>query len=99
LLDAHNRDSVERLGKACRAAHPEEHSADVLADSIDRALAEAGAPASAADPSAHVALLQLRVRDEYAIGAVMWLSGCIVSITEARLYALVSLDSAAPNHP
>jgi hypothetical protein len=95
LLDAYNRESVSRLGTAYRADHPEESSAEVLAGSIERALAEAGNPGKAADPAGHAVILQQRVRDEYARGEIVRLSGWIVSITEARLYALVSLDSAA----
>jgi hypothetical protein len=95
LLDAYNRESVGRLGEAYRADHPEENSAKALAASIDRALTATGDHGIAADPAGHATMLQQRVRDEYAKGEIVRLSGWIVSITEARLYALVSVETAA----
>lgn len=95
LLDASNREAVARLGNAYRAAHVEAKSAEVLIDAIDRALAMAAAGNAVTDTAGLIAGLQQRVRDEYAQDEVVRLNGWIVSVTEARLYALVSLQSAA----
>lgn len=95
LLDADNRDAVIRLGKAYRAAHPAERDTEVLADKIGKALAavEAETPA---DPAAagSAAALQRRLRDEYARDEVVQVTGWVLSITEARLYALVASETA-----
>jgi hypothetical protein len=91
LLDEYNRKAVKRLGGAYRAAHLLERHNAVLADRIDAALAaEAGAGQTVTDEAAMVGLLQRRVRHEYARDEVVWVSGWILSITEARLYALVA---------
>jgi hypothetical protein len=92
LLDGHNRQAVARLGNAYLAAHAAQRDAGVLIDAIDRALATtAAAPAAPVD---NVALLQQRVRHEYTRGEVARVSGWVLSVTEARLYALVALESA-----
>lgn len=91
LLDAHNRQAVARLGNAYLAAHAAQRDAGVLIDAIDRALAStAAAPAVPADSAV---LLQQRVRHEYTRGEVVRVSGWVLSVTEARLYALVALES------
>jgi hypothetical protein len=91
LLDEYNRKAVERLGGAYRAAHPLERQSAVLADRIDAALAvAAGAGQTVTDQAAMVSLLQHRVREEYARDEVVRVNGWILSITEARLYALVA---------
>ena len=91
LLDAHNHEAVEHLGNAYLAAHAAETKAGVLIDAIDRALAAThAAPGTPADDAA---LLQQRVRYEYTRGEVARVSGWVLSVTEARLYALVALES------
>jgi len=90
LLDAHNRQAVARLGNAYLASHAAEHDAGVLIDAIDRALA--ATTAALAAPVDNAALLQQRVRHEYARGEVARVSGWVLSVTEARLYALVALE-------
>jgi len=96
LLDADNAEAVARLGAAYRAAHPEESSRAVLVEFIDRALAAAAGGKTPAAPAGLQALMLRRVRDEYAKGEVVRVTGWILSVTEARLYALVSLEAAAP---
>jgi hypothetical protein len=91
LLDASNREAVQRLGNAYRAAHASEREASVLLDRIDHALAVAAATESS--PKDPAVLLQGRVRHEYAWGEVVRVDGWVLSVTEARLYALVALES------
>jgi hypothetical protein len=92
LLDAHNRQAVTRLGNAYLAAHAAQRNTGVLIDAIDRGLAAtAAAPASLAESAA---LLQERVRYEYTRGEVVRVGGWVLSVTEARLYALVALENA-----
>jgi hypothetical protein len=96
LLDSNNREAVVRLGNAYRSAHPAEADAAVLLDAIDRALAAAGAGAAATPPAVLASAMQQRVRDEYTRGEVVRVTGWILSVTEARLYALVALGPDAP---
>lgn len=91
LLDAYNREAVVRLGQAYRAAHASEREGPVLLDRIDQALAVAAATES--DLKDPAVVLQSRVRHEYARGEVVRVSGWVLSVTEARLYALVALQS------
>lgn len=99
LLDANNHEAVARLGNAYRAAHTEEQDAAVLLEAIDRALAAAGAADTAAQSAALATAMQQRVRDEYTRGEVVRVTGWILSVTEARLYALVALGLDAPADP
>jgi hypothetical protein len=86
LLDADNQDAVMRLGEAYLAAYPTQRDATVLAGYIERALA-ATAVASADSGTK----LQSRVRYEYAQDEVIPIKGWVMAVSEARLYALVTL--------
>jgi hypothetical protein len=95
LLDAFNREAVRRFGNAYREAHPQEADAAVLADAIDRALAATEGAETATDDAGLAALMQQRVRDEFVRGEVVRVTGWTLSVTEARLYALVSIGGTA----
>lgn len=93
LLDDDNAGAIAGFGAAYRDAHPEESSPVVLSGFVDRALAAAAVGQLPADDAGLRALLQQRVRAEYAKGEVVRVDGWILSVTEARLYALVSLQA------
>jgi len=101
LLDAYNREAVVRLGNAYRLAQTAERDAGVLADYIDKALvAVAGAGIAANENPADIAAAaQRRIRAEYAKGEVVRVAGWVLSITEARLYALVAAECAERGEP
>ncbi len=93
LLDANNLSAVRRLGEAYLEAQPAEREAETLNALIDKALGASQREGDAgADADAAGVALQRRVREEYARGEVVNLIGWVVSVTEARLYALVSID-------
>lgn len=92
LLDSDNAASIGRLGAAYRVAHPEEGGRAALLDAIDRALVAVAGGKPPADASGLRKLMLQRVRDEYARGEIVRVNGWILPVTEARLYALVSLD-------
>ena len=81
-----------RLGRAYLAAHPEYYRGDKLVADIQQALAEHAASAAfTSDPQRTATALQLLVREEYISGEAEAVTGWILSITEARLYALAAL--------
>jgi ABC-type glycerol-3-phosphate transport system substrate-binding protein len=85
-------EAAARLGRAYLAAHPEYHRSDTLVAGIQQALARYDASATITnDPQQTVAALQQLVRHEYAHGEAEAVDGWILSITEARLYALAAL--------
>ena len=85
-------EACARLGRAYLDAHPEYYGGDTLVADIQQALAKHDAPAAfTSDPQRTVTALQLLVRDEYIRGEVEVITGWILSITEARLYALAAL--------
>lgn len=85
-------EACARLGRAYLDAHPEYYGGDTLVADIQQALAKHDAPSAfTSDPRRTVTALQLLVRDEYIHGDVEAVTGWILSITEARLYALAAL--------
>lgn len=94
LLDTRNRAAVQRLGEAYRVAHPGESTRETLNAYIDEALNAAPSVGGADNTAAQIEALQQRVRSEYRQGEVVRLEGWVLSVTEARLYALVALESA-----
>ncbi len=85
-------EACARLGRAYLAAHPEYYRGDTLVADIQRALAKYDESAVfTRDPQRTVTALQLLVREEYIRGEVEAVTGWILSITEARLYALAAL--------
>lgn len=86
-------EACARLGRAYLAAHPGYYRGDTLVADIQQALAKHNASAAfTQDPQTTVAALQLLVREEYIRGEVEAVNGWILSITEARLYALAALS-------
>jgi len=84
--------AAARLGRAYLDKHPQQRDCTRLMTSIESALQEQGASFSAgANAEQTAAVLQQLVRDEYARGEVTSVAGWEVSVTEARLYALVSM--------
>jgi len=84
-------EACARLGRAYLDTHPEYYRGDKLVADIQRALAKHDAVAITSDPQRTVTALQLLVREEYISGEVEPVTGWILSITEARLYALAAL--------
>lgn len=87
------RDAVLRLGRAYLETHTAEKDTEQLLASVDRALASLQGANSqpTQDISQTIAALQRIVRDEYIRDQVTALQGWVVSLTEARLYALAAL--------
>jgi len=83
-------DAAARFGRIYLEAHPAENNRDVLVGLIEQATV----PTPPADPAAMAVALQQVVRAEYARDAVVAVDGWVLSVTEARLYALVSVLSA-----
>ncbi len=94
LLDSRNRAALQRLGNAYRMAHPEERDGDTLNAYINEAVNAAAPVGGADDMAAQVVALRQRVRTEYRQAEVVRLEGWVLSVTEARLYALAALESA-----
>jgi hypothetical protein len=88
-------ESAARLGRSYLELHPEEGDANRLLADIEAAVAGHGRiEAGGNDADRFTASLQRVVRGEYTRDRVVEVSGWILSRTEARLYALVSLDAA-----
>jgi hypothetical protein len=86
-------ESAGRLGRSYLANYPEEADADRLVAEIEAAVTASGGTLSAVtDADRMTAALQRLVRAEFARDQVASVSGWVLSRTEARLYALVSLD-------
>jgi hypothetical protein len=85
-------DAVIRLGQEYLAAHEDEADAAVLTG-----LLAAGLP-DLDDPAARRALLA-RVRDDYAAGRTVILSGWVLSVSEGRLCALATLMTTGGASP
>jgi hypothetical protein len=84
------QNAAAQFGRIYLEAHPAENSRDVLVGLIEQAT---GAT-HPADPAAMAMALQQVVRAEYARDAVVAVDGWVLGVTEARLYALVSVLSA-----
>ena len=85
-------DAVFRLGQEYLAAHQNEADAAALTG-----LLAAGLP-DLDDPAARRALLA-RVRDDYAAGRTVILSGWVLSVSEGRLCALATLVTTGNTPP
>ena len=87
-------ESAARLGRSYLARYPEEADADRLVANIEAAVAGSGGALSpVTDADRITAALQRVVRAEFAQDQVASVSSWVLSRTEARLYALVSLDA------
>jgi hypothetical protein len=76
--------AAARIGAAYLAAHPEEHSRSVLYRLLEPVLS-----GQTAEP---IAALQQQVRADYMHNAVVSVTGWVLSVTEARLYALIAVS-------
>ena len=85
-------EACAHLGRAYLAAHPRYYRGDTLVTDIEQALASYDASAAVTrDPQRTIAALQQLVRREYINGEAETVAGWILSVTEARLYALAAL--------
>lgn len=85
-------EAAARLGRAYLAVHPEYYNSNMLVTDILQALARYDANAAATkNLQQTVAALQQLVRHEYAQGEIETVTGWVLSITEARLYALAAI--------
>ncbi len=94
LVDSRNRAAIRRLGDAYLAAHPGESDIHRLRAAIDEAVNAAPSAGTDDASAAEITALQQRVRSEYRTGEVVAVQSWVVSVTEARLYVLVALESA-----
>ena len=84
-------EAAAHLGRAYLDAHPEYDNSNMLVTDILRALARYDVSATAGAPEKlrqTVAALQQLLRHEYAQGEIVTVNGWVLSVTEARLYAL-----------
>jgi ABC-type glycerol-3-phosphate transport system substrate-binding protein len=87
-----NRDAVVRLGQAYLQAYPDDADRQALSDRLAAALAlHAPGDATVEAVSVPGTALETTVRDDYATGEIVSVSGWILSRTEARAYALVAM--------
>lgn len=88
-----DRNAVVRFGQAYLNSHPREQHNEILTAAIDQAVASQLKNGSAAlvNPTHMVAALKRTVRGEYARGDVVSVEGWILSVTEVRVYALLTL--------
>jgi hypothetical protein len=83
-------DAAARIGRAYLEASRGEHNLDTLLVAIDAALA--GEPGAAAGGRRRVlSALQNAVRAEYLRGKSVNVQGWVLSVTEARVYAVLAL--------
>jgi hypothetical protein len=87
------RDAVLRVGRAYLDAHASERDTERLLASVDQALAgQQGQDFEPTEDSARmITALKRVVVDEYVSDQVTLLQGWVVSLTEARLYALAAM--------
>jgi hypothetical protein len=88
-----DRDAVVRFGQAYLNSRPHEQNSEILTASIEKAVASQlkNGSAAAMNATRMVAALKHTVRGEYARGDVVSVEGWILSVTEARVYALLAL--------
>ncbi len=87
-------ESAARLGRSYLELHPEEGPGERLLADIEAALAKENSALSRDIGADRItAALRRVVRGEYTRDEVVAVSGWVLSRTEARLYALVSLDA------
>ncbi len=83
-------DAAARIGRVYLSANPGEQNLDTLLAAIDTALsADPGSRES--DAQRLLAALQRAVRSEYLRGESVNVQGWVLSITEARVYAVLAL--------
>jgi len=90
-----DRDAAARFGRAYLDTHPAEQSGETLLKAIDAAIVtRLGAGADTPmDTQQLLVQLQQLVRAEYAAGQTLVVGGWVLSATEARLYAAVTVLS------
>jgi hypothetical protein len=92
-------DSAALLGRLYLAGHPREADATRLVTLIGAAAGAALTPISAATDEALRAGLEERIRTDFIAGDRVAVGGWLLSITEARLCALVSLERPVSGTP
>ena len=83
-------DAAARIGRPYLAADPGEANLDSLLAAIDNALG-GEIETAGGDPQQVLAALQRAVRAEYVRGQSVNVQGWVLSVTEARLYAVLAL--------
>jgi hypothetical protein len=91
LRSVADAESAARFGSAYLALRPSERDAAGLAAAIRHTISVSGAAAGTDGPAERFSLVDAVVRAEYAHGEVEIVDGWLLSRTEARLYALVTL--------
>jgi hypothetical protein len=92
-------DSAAQLGRLYLAENPREADAARLVTLIGAAAGAALTPISAATDEALRAGLEERIRTDFIAGDRVAVGGWLLSITEARLCALVSLERPVSGTP
>lgn len=77
-------EAIVRIGRRYRTDHPEEDDRDLLA-------ARLGVEEGSARSASFLSSLGAQVTDDYTAGRTILLDGWVLSVTEARAAALVSL--------
>ncbi len=76
--------AIVRIGRRYRADHPDEDDREVLLERL-------GVRSGAAGSSDVLSSLDAQVSDDYGAGRTVWVDGWVLSVTEGRAAALVSL--------
>lgn len=84
--------AAARLGRIYLETHPAEGDRNTLVGLIEEAMTPQ--TGDGADPAAMAAALQEAVREDYARDVVVPVDGWLLSVTEARLYALLAVLQA-----
>lgn len=87
--------AAKRLGQAYLASHPNEFDHRLLTDGVLDALRIWGGPGAigSIQESVLVARARRALTDDYLAGRVVDVDGWVLSLTEARLYALTVVDN------
>lgn len=87
----YDQKAAEQLGREYLAAHPQYRSQETLVKAIKKALYAFSPDARRASKEEHMATaLQQLIKDEYKKNQVESISSWLLSVTEARLYALAA---------
>ena len=86
-------DAAARIGRAYLAANPGEANLDTLLAAIDAGL-DGELEAANGDRQRVLTVLQRAVRTDYLRGNSVNVQGWVLSVTEARVYALLALAAA-----